>query len=347
MSLTPDQGTGGTIAIIPSGVNVQLQASSLLFEYLTPDPINPIPKSLVSSYFSIVSYPTKSTAPIAPGGNVSLTMQSVQLTSIPRRMYIFARDDDSVLTPFSSDCFMSLATNANPLTVTWNNNQFFSQSTTADLYNIAVKNGCNLSWSQFTNFTGSVLVLDWGTDVGLMSDECAGVLGNYQLGLTCQFTNTRSTPITPTLYIIICYEGSFNVENGNCSHMIGVLSRQNVLESQRVAGVNYKAVESVYGGDFYSKLKGFLGKAHNFIKDKKLISRAASAIPHPYAQALGRAAADYGYGMSGGSLKDNDSKKVKMTKDELKRRLRAQENQDQENIYEDEQSQEGSESDNE
>jgi hypothetical protein len=141
-------------------------------------------------------------------------MQSVQVTSIPRRLYIFARDDDSVLNATSSDTFMSLAAGTNPLTLTWNNNQFFSQATAADLYNISVKNGCNMSYSQFTNFTGSVLCLDYGTDVGLMPDEAAGVLGNYQLGITCQFTNTRSTPITPTLYVVVVLTSSTLIPRG-------------------------------------------------------------------------------------------------------------------------------------
>jgi len=278
--------------------------------------LNPIPRSLTSSYFSIVSYPTKSSAPIAPGQNVSLTMQSVQVTSIPRRLYVFARDDDSVLTPFSSDTFMSLATNANPITLTWNNNQFLSQSTAADLYNMSVKNGINMSWSQFTNFTGSVLCIDFGTDIGLMSDEAPGILGNYQLGLTCQFTNTRSTSITPTLYAVVCYEGVFNVINGNCSHMIGILSREDVLNSQRMAGITYKAAESIWGGDFYEKLKHRLGQVHDFVKKGKIISSVAKAIPHPASQVLGSVADRFGYGMSGGSLSGG-----KLTKEQLKQRL--------------------------
>lgn len=150
LSLTADQGTIGSPngLITITSVTSQLQAASLLFEYLTPDPLNPIPRSITSSYFSLVSYPTKSSAPIAPGQNVSLTMQSVQVTSIPRRLYIYAREDDSVQTPFSSDCFMSLATNANPITLTWNNNQFLSQATTADkkcriAMRIAMKNRLN------------------------------------------------------------------------------------------------------------------------------------------------------------------------------------------------------------
>lgn len=322
LSLITNQGAPGVISLNLSSQVTNLSSASLLFEYLTPDPVNPIPKNLVSSYFSIVSYPTKTSTPIAPGGAVSITMQSIQVTSIPRRIYVFARDDDSVLTAESSDTFMSLNPNTNPLTLTWNNNQFMSQATIADLYNIAYKNGCNMSYSQFTNFCGSVLCLDFGTDIGLMSDEAPGLLGNYQLGLTAQFLNTRSTSITPTLYVVVVYEGTFNIINGNCDHKIGVLSRSDVLQSSRDPMINYKQVESVFGGDFFSNLKKGMvnagNKTNNFLKKSKLLSSVASAYPHPGSQAAAKVLKNLGYGRSGGSLNSNK----KLTKKDLLNKLR-------------------------
>lgn len=183
-----------------------------------------------------------------------------------------------------------------------------------------------MSYSQYTNFTGSVLCLDFGTDIGLMSDEAPGLLGNYQLGLTANFINTRSTPITPTLYVVVVYEGTFMVQDGNCSHMIGVLSRSDVLNSQKMPGVSYKLAESIYGGDFFSSLKKGLSKASDFLKKSKLVSNVASLIPDKRAQAIGHIAKQYGYGRSGGvlvgaGLGEEKTKSKKMTKEELKRRL--------------------------
>lgn len=296
VSIVKDQGTGGSIDI--TNVNVNIGSADLLFNYLTPSPLNPVPRSNVSSYFSIVSYPTRSTVPIAPNGEVSLTMQSVQVTSIPRRIYVFARRDDSQRTAFTSDAAFALPLTGNPLTLTWNNNQFCSQMSTPDLYNTSVKNSCNLSYSQFTNEVGSVVCLDFGTDIGLMPDESAGVLGNYQLGLTCRFKNTNSVEsIAPTLYVVVVYEGTFNVDNGNASHMIGVLSRDDVLNSQRVAGVTYQQAQNVFGGGFFKNLLGSFKKAGKFVKKHKLLSKGLSLIPDPRAQAASRVAKSLGLGM--------------------------------------------------
>lgn len=307
MSLVADQGAPGVIDIQSSGVTVNLSAASLLFNYLTPDPLNPVPRNSVNSYFSIVSYPTRTSALIAAGQEVSIAMQSVQVTSIPRRIYVFARRDDSEKTAFNTDTGFGIPLTGNPLTVTWNNNQFCSQMTSQDLYNTSQKNGCNMSYSQFSRDIGSIVCLDLGTDIGLMSDEAPGTLGNYQLGLTCRFKNNHPTDsIAPTLYVVVVYEGTFNVNDGNCSHMIGVLSREDVLSSQQVPGITYQKSQDVFGGSFFSKIRGAFSSVHDFAKRHKLLSKGLSLIPDPRAQAASRVANAMGYGMSGGSLSNRD-----------------------------------------
>jgi predicted phosphohydrolase len=121
-------------------------------------------------------------------------------------------------------------------------------------------------------------------------------------------------------------EGTFNIINGNCSHMIGVLSRSDVLNSQKDPAVSYKLAESVYGGDFFKSLKGIANKikgAHDYIKSNKLVSKIASQIPLPLAQKVANYANQHGYGVSGG--RGRRARGGDLTngsaKDELKRRL--------------------------
>lgn len=299
MSLTPTQGDPAKL-ITNNDIIVNMASATLLFNYLTPDPLMPVPRNIVTSYFSIVSYPTRSSAPVLPGASVDLNMQSIQVTSIPRRIYVFARRDDAEQTAFTSDTFMSFPIGENPVSMTWNNNQFLSQCSTEDLYNISVKNNVNMNYSQFVKNTGSVLCLDFGTDIGLMSDEAPGSLGNYQMSIRARFKNTSQETLTPSLYVVVVYEGTFNVRDGNCSHMIGVLSRRDVLNAQRVPGVTYSSSADVYGGNFFKKIGSAFRKAASFAKDNKLLSKGLSLVPHPAAQMASRVAAMSGLGMSGG-----------------------------------------------
>jgi len=306
LSLIKDQGAPGVKEI--TSVSVTPTAFKLLFNYLTPDPLNPVPRNMVSSLFSIVSYPTKYNAPVPPGQTVPITLNSIQVSSIPRRMYIFARRDDFDRTAFTADACFGLEEGANPLTITWNNQQFCSQMTTADLYNTSAKNGVNMSYPQYVRDRGSITCLNFGDDIGLASDEAPGVLGNYQLGLTIRVKNTSSETITPTLFVVCVYEGVFTVQDGNCSQQIGVLSREDVLNSRIVRGINYQQAQDVFGGSFWDTLGRAFGTAGRFIKDHKLLSRGLALIPNPYAQGASRAAAAVGLGMSGGSLTNDDIK---------------------------------------
>lgn len=82
LSLVQNQGAAGVINI--TSVAVTLSSAELLFNYLTPDRQYPLPRSLQSSYFSIVSYPTRTSTVIAPGALTGMIpMQSVQVASIP------------------------------------------------------------------------------------------------------------------------------------------------------------------------------------------------------------------------------------------------------------------------
>lgn len=309
LSVVQGQGVGN---VLDEPV-VNVGSADLFFNYLTPDPVMPIPRNMESSYFSIVSYPTRTSAPIAPGGQVQITLQSVQVTSIPKRIYIFAKRDDSEENAFTTDTYLSLNPDANPLSLTWNNNQFLSQASTQDLYNIAVKNGVNSSYTQWTNQVGSVLALDFGTDIGLMSNQCAGVIGNYQLGLRANFVNKSNDTFAPTLYCVVVYEGVFNVNDGACSHMIGVLSPNDVLNAEIAPTGSYVESQDVYGGRF-EMMKKLFKKGHDYVKQHKLISKGLSAIPHPYAQTGAKVASALGYGMSGGELTGGSLNKPKKIK---------------------------------
>jgi hypothetical protein len=117
MSLEVNQGTlGGPSGLITiTGVSAQLNSAALLYEFITPDPLQPIPRALESSYFSIVSYPTKLGVSLAAGATANFTLASVQLTSIPRRIYLFGRPDDSLQTATTSDAYFTIPQLTNPL----------------------------------------------------------------------------------------------------------------------------------------------------------------------------------------------------------------------------------------
>lgn len=324
MSFIQNQGAPGVINI--TSVTTNLNSAALLFNYLTPSPLMPIPRSLVSSYFSPLCYPTRSTVSLAawtnralpPPGATTLVMNSVQLSSIPRRVYIFARRDDTALTQYTSDTYLALPQVGNPLRITWGNNQFMSQASSQDIYNISKKNGYSYTYSQWSDTMGAVICLDFGIDIGLDASEAPSLLMNQQFGLSLDVVNTNPTnAIIPTLYVLIISEGTFNLNNGSASHSLGVLSRSQIINSRPHANITYQTSKDIYGGSFYDKLKNAAQSANRFLKRHKVISTAAKAFPHPAVKAVGYSAQALGYGgrrhrMRGGNL-DNEEIKSRLT----------------------------------
>jgi hypothetical protein len=290
-----------------TGVQVELLDFALLFNYLTPE-VSP-PRQIESSYFNIVSYPTQASITLANGAENNFVMNSVQVSSIPRRMYVYARKSDTDLTAFDTDSCLSLSANGSPLTMTWNNNQFFSQASAQDLYQMSVKNGSSHSWTQFMKHTGSVVCIDFGAgDVGLMPLQCAGSIGNYQLGLQVRLTNTSgATIVNPTLYVVLVYEGVFNISDGMCSQYLGVLTPQDVANAKPSANITFKQAQDIYGGSFFTKLWGkikpALRRGIDYAKEHKLASKMMSQIPDSRAQFLARQLSQRGYGRSGGRVR--------------------------------------------
>ena len=269
------------------GTGVFAKAPTLLFNYITPGELMPIHREYVYPYFNIDRYPT---AAISVAGtnltslgapaytSVAVESNNIQLQSIPRRIYVFAREQnqDRLLVTNIAPVFPNVngtSTSAQVFTGPWgrsdsyavinkivlnynNNAGLLSSASQQDLYRMAVNNGCQLSWNQFSNEVGSVLALDFGKDIQLGDLEAPGKLMTSQLQMTVTIQN--NSPITKnyTLYVIVVSEGTFTIVDNRCITQIGVVSENDIFEaSKSQEHAPYTTIENIYGGDFFSGLK--------------------------------------------------------------------------------------------
>ncbi len=274
-----------------TSATVAFSQPSLLFKYVTPSQIQPIPRSAVYPYFSVNRYPTDSNLSFTPGQTRTLSTQNIQLQSIPRRLYIFARRKNSDQTVNTTDTFFGIQN----ISVNWNNySGLLSSASQQDLYKISIKNGCNMTFSQWSGgptttmsgldidevgTVGSVLCLEMGTDIALNEVEAPGQLGTYQLQMDISVQNINLTDtITPSLYVVVVSEGTFTIQNNNAIAQIGVLSKNDVLNSAKSGQISYNMIKDAYGGDFLSGMKEFGKKALKGIRQVgKVVGPAAKA----------------------------------------------------------------------
>lgn len=298
-------------------MNVSFSQPNLYLGFITPRLNMPAPPRITYPYFQISRYTTQFQNTLAPMVSGTFKSNIIQLDSIPRKLYCFMKQSDSVIyqnlhnqisTP---DVFLQI----NNLNITWNNQQgVLSGASAMNLYDFSVQNGYNKTWTEFNGLTqmlssvsgqstktigleGGVVCLELGKDVGLRDNEAEGVLGNFnlQIQMTCTNVNQYLT-IQPDMYIIAVYDGTLVISNTSAMASIGVATAQEVLDAPVNYNISYNELEKIYGGDFFSSFKNFLGKANNFLKNTKIASNVLGAIPHPYAQIPGQVLKNLGYG---------------------------------------------------
>jgi len=293
---------------------VTLGNPSMLFNYLTPKITQPVPKSITYDYFEVQRYPNQYGSAIATGASISIPSANIQLNSIPRRMYLLVKDG-AQQTYKDTDTYLSIEN----VSCNWANRAgLFSGMSQQQLYEMSVKNGLQATWAEFSGgkvagnignqagvpvgdyrSIGAPVCIEFGTDLGMQNaDESAGVLGNYQLQITVKARNNYNKTLTSANFmIIVVSEGSFTIENGRAVTQIGVLTRQDVLDSKLSDVYTYKDLQDIQGGNFFTNLKSSLSKVGKFVKDNKLASKGlnliADVIPDVYmpAKTVARVAA--------------------------------------------------------
>jgi len=275
---------------------------------------------------------------ITPGATNTtgqINSNSLQLNSIPRMIYVYARTRNQDLYTQGTGCSLTDTYLAlENINITFANyTGLLSSADKAQLYQIATKNGCGMNWTQWSGerendvsnwnanplstppvvvaqygTIGNVLAIEFATDLGLPSDMCPGLQGQFQLQVNAQFRNTSNANINATLYIIIVSEGSFTIPGLNsATRQLGVITKNDILNAKSKPGVTYDQIqESQYGGggNFLSNLANFGSKINDFLKNSKIISTVSSLIPHPISQGISAVSRNLGYGNEGGIVID-------------------------------------------
>lgn len=286
----------------------------MLFNYITPQETQIIPANMPITYpyFDLIRFPTDATAAINAGQTAQIVSNNIQLNSIPNRMYLFVRERNQVLfnSPNFTDTFFSIE---NINVQFQNKNGLLNSANKRQLYEMSVKNHCNLSWTEWSGenvypvgsfanpfgTVGSVVAIEFASDIGLDSLDAPGKLGQYMLQVNVACKNISNRTITPTLYIVVVSEGTFTIEAvGRASINVGVITSQEILDARTMTTqvVSYKDVEDVSAGNFFTGLRDFGKKLLTGLRDSKAISSTLSAIPSPYTQALAPVARSLGFG---------------------------------------------------
>ena len=264
--------------------------SKLIFTYISPHPSDLLPSRNVVPYYNLERFIYNQF--VVLNHNTSTTIQSptLQLSSIPDRIFVVVRKRMTEQTYTDSDSFFTIR----GISINFNNSSGLGSSfTEQDLYKMSIRNGVNQTWQEFSGrcngameagairhipTTGSVLCLAFGTDIQLSEDFLSqGSLGSYQLSLKVDVFNQQIAAgvnnvnnIIPELMIITQTSGIMCNEKGTCSTFLGLLTKSDVLEASTQQPYSKSAVKRLVGGGWFDDLKAVAGQ---------VLPKVKSALP--------------------------------------------------------------------
>ena len=231
-SRSPSPGVNLTSVVCSLGAGTTAPPS-LLVNYLTPPLLSQsqIPKQVNYQYYKCETYVNDMNTTLAGNASQTFTNNAIQLSTVPKCIYIWASRPESSKTYLTTDTFFRI----NSLSLNYLNvSGQFSSMSIQDLYQMCVKNGCNLSWTEWSGraisigestgpgtlgsidgMVGSCIKIDV-SDLHIPSNVASGMNLNSQLSFSVNVENVNQLDpaIGVQLTTVLVYDGLMTISNG-------------------------------------------------------------------------------------------------------------------------------------
>jgi hypothetical protein len=300
--------------VIATAVGTLAAPPEIHLNFITPSDLMQIPRNIEYNYANVDIYSTPLQAapgaPVGPNVMFPFTSNNIQFNTIPKRIIIFARRNDTSIGLTASSIVSTTDTFAvlHDLSINFDNTSgIFASASQEELYYMSRESGMNLSWTQYSRDVGSVQIIDVGKALALVSDfDSPSVQSTKQFQVQGNFINTNQDPagVFYTLYILVISDGVITIlpELNSTIQQNSVLSKNDVLNAkQHIAReVEYMVPKSFYGsGNFKKAVK----KAASHFAKKPLshLGHLGQAVGLPGSRALSALGHVTGYGRVGGA----------------------------------------------
>jgi hypothetical protein len=271
-----------------------------------------------------ISQPTQ--IPIPAGSVGQLTSQTITLPTIPDLLIIYVKASSSTNVNFItngvvpsnySDFYLPVAslfnsTQANPLSINFDNfSGLLSSHTAEELYGMAVKNGLEMDFAEWSGSfragvppyalspvpgasdqtqtaripgqlipsVGSILVLKPSQDITLQSGQSCSLVGNFTLQFNLNVFNNTPYAVVPTIYTITANSGFLESIRGSSRIIKGVLSEQDIINAPVAPEGTRTGLERHVGGISFGSLGNILSRAKKVYEaSKPALGAVRSAI---------------------------------------------------------------------
>jgi len=273
-----------------------LNGAMLEFIYIKPRANVPVPRTLHYPYNNIKDFSILGDLAIARNATQEATFSNIQLQGVPKRLYIFAKRQEADERYYTTDTFARIEGISLDLGT---RSGLLAECSQEALFRMSVKNGYRGTWDAWYKHTGSVLCIDFGSDVSLDLLDAPGALKQMQISFRLRIRNLYSnrenasdaateTNVRFQYYCIVVYDGMMIIKDGDVLFESNDVSALDVADSSKVRKISYDDIaDYVYGGmytggslsKFISKAKTGLSKAKDFAQ-QKIVPGVQKALPY-------------------------------------------------------------------
>ena len=214
-------------------VSISSPVLQLCYIQTQPDLVQ-IPASLKYDYESVVYFPQSG---VAVG---AVSSQTLRLQTMPKMIYIFARDAITARNSFHSDSLYGLGNAGNGLAGVsiqiGSRTGLLASASNKDMFRMAVSNGYNSTFEDWTYGSGTIYAINPCKDLGISlgSDSLPGQVGgntNFQISLTVNSTPqdyVGAAAGVTELMIVVVYAGDMTITSDMALFNLGTLSASEV-----------------------------------------------------------------------------------------------------------------------
>lgn len=271
------------------------------------------PKTCVWSIYNIQRYVQQNSSLQLAGTSDSITSQTIAWRGNPKLIFVYVKPSQASINQTQlnvtngvnqvynnisqGEQFTDTFCTIDKISITYDNKIVLATMTPQEMYQLAVRQGCVMTQSQYRAFVGGILAVVPAFDFSLSDGDSSNVAGDHQFQITVNYTVPASqvptdyyytfTSTTPTqfsyeLVVNAVEEGVMwvDMQEGVFKTLYHEIPKSVALTTPIEYGAfkYYNSLHLYVGSGFFDTLKGFVNKVASFASP---VLGALSMIPGP------------------------------------------------------------------
>lgn len=238
--------SGRTLSSITVAFN---NPPALINTFLDQNPlVENVPKLISYNVPEVSTYQSNSIA-LASGASSNFSIPSIRLNAVPDLILVCCREIEANKTYLSSDSYCEITN----LSINWGNrSSLLNEATQAMLYQIAIKNGLDMTFAQWQEYTGSCVLIR-PDDLGLPLNVVSGSLSATQIQIDATCRNLSASNRTYELAMLVFNNTVLTkMADNTMIKMNGVLSEKDVINAKIDQSIQLEELKTEGNGFFSS-----------------------------------------------------------------------------------------------